>query len=121
MQEIIDKVAAAAGIDAATARRAAAIVLDLIVREAPADKTRRLFSALPGANDLAKEGAGGGGLFGALGGNLGAAYGKLKDAGLDTDQMRAAGETLLACAREAAGEDAVDDIVKSIPGLAKLV
>jgi hypothetical protein len=121
MQEIIDKVAAAAGIDAATARRAAAIMLDLIIREAPADKTRRLFAALPGANELAKEGAGGGGLFGALGGNLGAAYAKLGKAGLSTDQMRQAGETLLACARETAGDEITDDILESIPGLTKLV
>jgi uncharacterized protein (DUF2267 family) len=121
MEEIIDKVAAAAGIDRATARRATAVVLDLIVREAPADKTRKLFAALPGANDLAREGAGGGGLFGALGGNMGAAYAKLKDAGLDTDQMRGAGKTLLAEARAVAGDEKVDEIVKSIPGLSKLV
>lgn len=121
MQTIIDKVAAAAGIDAATARKAAAVVLDLIAREAPRDKVERLFAALPGADALAREGTGGGGLLGALGGNLGAAYSKLRDAGLDTDQMRSAGQTLLASAREAAGEEAVDDILKSIPGLAKLV
>jgi hypothetical protein len=121
MQEIIARVAQAAGIDEATARKAAAIVLDLIAHEAPRDKVDALFAALPGADALAAEGSGGGGLFGALGGNLGAAYAKLGQAGLTTGQMRQAGETLLACARETAGDALTDDIVKSIPGLSKLV
>lgn len=121
MEEIISRVADAAGIDTATARKAIAVMLDLVAKEAPAEKVAPLFSALPGAEALAGEGSGGGGLMGALGGGLMSAYGKLTDAGLDTGQMRQAGETLFAAAREAAGEEAVDDVVKSIPGLANLV
>lgn len=121
MQEIIGRVTAVAGLDETTARKAIAIVLELIKSEAPAEQTNALFGKLQGAEELAAEAGGSGGLFGAIGGSTVAAFSKLTQAGLTTGQMQDAGKELIQYAKEQAGEDLVNDVINSIPGLGKFV
>ena len=121
MQDLIARVGSASGIDDDTARKAIAIVLDLIKSEAPDEKVSELFAKMPGAEELAGEAGGSGGLFGALGGSTMAAFSKLTKAGLSTGQMQSAGKALFSYAEEHAGEDLVNEVAKSIPGLAKFV
>lgn len=122
MDELIGRVAAAAGIDEATAHKAVGVVFDLISKEGDSRKVAELFDKVPGAAALAQEGAAdSGGFFGALGGPAMAAFGKLNKAGMSPEQMKSAGKELLAYAEEIAGPELVKDVANSIPGLAKFV
>lgn len=121
MRDITGRVSAAAGLDETTARKAIAIVLELIRSEAPGEQVNALFAQLQGAEELAAEAGGSDGLFGAVGGSAVAAFGKLTQAGLSTVQMQEAGKELIHYAKEQAGEDLVNDVIDSIPGLSKFV
>jgi hypothetical protein len=127
MDELIAQIATKAGLDIATARQAAGIVLAFLQKEAPPEELSKLFAALPGAETLAlTEGgnAGGGGIMGALGGLMGggggglmALAGQLGAAGLSMDQMQTLGHELYAYGREKAGEDTMGAIIGAVPGL----
>lgn len=81
MQEIIDKIAAQAGIDPATADKAVAMIVGFIASHAPAEYVDMVKQYVPGFDQMAAAGAahteaaaaeaGGGGLMGALGGLMG--------------------------------------------------
>lgn len=129
MDEIIARVAAAAGIDTDTASKAVAEILAFIKAEGPAGPVADMMNKIPGATDLAASvggGGGGGGLMGALGGLMGggglmALAGKLGTLGLGMGEMQTVGKELFAAAREKAGEDVVGQIAGSIPGLSQFV
>lgn len=118
MQELIDRVAAAAGIDAATAEQAVGMILAFLRKEGPTERVDSLLGAMPGAAELAAahEG-GGGGLMGMFGGGLMGLAGKLSGLGLGMGEMQSVGRELFDVAREKAGEDVVGEIAGSIPGL----
>jgi hypothetical protein len=125
MQELIDRVRAASGLDEERAERAVGIILSLVRAQAPQDKVGALFARLPGAAELAArhggDGAAKGGLFGLLGGGLMgaplAAVGKLQAAGLSMGEIKAVGYEVLAYAKEKAGDGLVREVAGSIPGL----
>jgi hypothetical protein len=119
MQELIDRVAAAAGIDATTAQQAIGMILAFLRKEGPTDQVDKLLGAMPGAADLAAahEGGGGGGLMGMFSGGLMGLAGQLSGLGLGMGEMQSVGRELFNVAREQAGEDTVGEIAGSIPGL----
>ncbi len=133
MDELIAKLTQAAGIDAATARHAIAIILNFLKKEAPAEQVDKAVASIPGAEQAALEQAGtsaGGGVAGAmagLGGLMGGAgglmalAGQLTGAGLSMGQMQAVAKELFAHVREKAGEDVVGGIVAAVPGLSQFV
>jgi hypothetical protein len=129
MQELISRVAAAAGLDHQRAEKAVGIILSLVRAQGPRDKVDQLFERLPGAAELAArhgtDGAAKGGLLGLLGGGLMgaplAAVGKLQAAGLSMTEIKAVGFEVLAYAKEKAGPDLVRDVAGSIPGLSGYV
>ena len=129
MQELIDRVRAASGLDQQKAEKAVGIILSLVPTQAPEDKGKELFARLPGAAELAArhggDGAAKGGLFGLLGGGLMgaplAAVGKLQAAGLSMAEIKAVGYEVLAYAKEKAGDSLVRDVAGSIPGLSSYV
>jgi len=127
MEEIVRRVASAAGIDEALARRAIDIVLDLVRENGPPDKVRELFARLPGVEPPPEQAAASGGGFlgslGGLGGAMGAigALNKLTDAGLSMSQVQIVGKEVVAYSREQAGDELVGEIVGSIPGLSQFV
>lgn len=121
MDDLITNITTKAGIDETTARKAVGIMLHLVKTEgSPPGDVAQLFEQMPGACELAETGRGSGGLMGALGGNTMAAYNKLSQLGLTTDQMKQAGQETLAYASEKSSEELVDSLVKSIPGLINL-
>lgn len=65
MEDLINRIMAAAGIDEDTAKGAIGIILGFLNKEGPDDKMQLIFDALPGAQELvaARESAGGGGVF----------------------------------------------------------
>ncbi len=131
MQELIDRIVTATGLNTEKATQALGIVLNLIQTQGNQNKVGELFALLPGAAELAKShggdgaGRGGGGLLGMLaGGMMGgplAAVTKLSAAGLSMDQIKALGTTTLDYAKEKAGAQLVKDVAGSIPGLSGYV
>lgn len=128
MEELIARVTARTGLDAATAQTAIGHILAFLRKEGPASEVDRLLAALPGSDEViagSDAGEGGGGLLGALGGMMGGsvmALGqKLMSAGVPMDKMQPLGQELFAYGRERAGEDVMGPIVGSIPGLGQFV
>ena len=125
MQDLIDSIVAATGLDAARAEKALGIMLSLVKTQGNQAKVGELFAKLPGAAELAArhggDGAGRGGLLGMLGGGLMggplAAISKLSAAGLSMDQIKMLGTLTLDYAKDKAGADLVKDVAGSIPGL----
>lgn len=131
MEELLARVCARTGLDAATAQTAIGHILAFLQKEGPQPQVGQLMAALPGSEALAAqsdagESSGGGGLMGMLGGMLGGggvmALGqKLMAAGVPMGQMQPLGQELFAVGREKAGEDVMGPIVGSIPGLNQFV
>lgn len=120
MDELIARLVANAGVDAAAAEKAVGIILDFLKKEGPPDKVQELFAKLPGADALAsQQEADGGGMF-AMGGLMGAGT-KMMAAGLSMGQVQGVTKETIAFAREKAGEDTVGEIVGAIPGLSQFI
>lgn len=126
MDELIQRVTAAAGVDEATARSAVGIILGFLKKESNLPETAQLISAVPGADEAiaAQEGAKGGGLLGGIAGMMGGGglmglASQLSSAGLGMTEMQTVGQTIFAYAREKAGEDVVGAVAGSIPGLSQ--
>lgn len=125
MEELVERISQATGLDRARAEKALGITLSLIRAQGNPAKVDELFAKLPGASELAERsgaGASRGGLLGILGGGMMgaplAAVAKLTAAGLSMDQVKVLGAEVLGHARKVAGEDLVREVASSIPGLA---
>jgi hypothetical protein len=123
MNELIERLAANVGVDQASAETALGIILDFLAKEGPPEKVQTLIERMPGADQLiaaTREAEGGGGLFGGMGGVMGAGS-RMMAAGLNMGQIQGITRETIGYARERAGEDVVGDIVASIPGLDQFV
>lgn len=120
MDQLISQIATKVGIDDELARRAVEIILNFLNKSAPADKMNVLLDAMPGARDMVSGESGGGGMFGGMMGAM-AAMNELTGAGLSMGQVQGVIKQLVGHAKEKAGEDVVNDIVSSIPGLSQFV
>ncbi|WP_350333107.1 DUF2267 domain-containing protein [Coralliovum pocilloporae] len=125
MDDLIARVAQAAGIDEGLAQTAVKIILNFLNKEGPADQMSQLLDAVPGARNMidGEEAGGGGGLLGGLMGGMGAmaALNELTSSGLDMSQIQGVTRELMSVSKEAIGEEAVDEIVNSIPGLSQVL
>lgn len=125
MDELIARLTDAAGIDQNTAQKAIEIILGFLKQSGPGDKVQQLLAAIPGAEDAVAgvDGGGGGGILGGMGGMMGAmgAMNQLTSAGLNTGQVQLVAREIVGFAREKAGDDVVDEVVSSIPGLSQFV
>ncbi|POF31751.1 DUF2780 domain-containing protein [Roseibium marinum] len=130
MEELVNRIMTAAGIDEDVAKNAIGIILGFLNKEGPDDKMQLIFDALPGATELVAARAqqsSGGGLLGGLGSMMGggmgamAALNELTNAGLDMNGVQSVVKELISYAKEKAGEDVVDEVVSQIPGLSQIV
>lgn len=130
MEELINRIMAAAGIDEETARSAIAIILGFLNKEGPEDKMQLIFDAVPGSAELVAEREqqkSGGGLLGGLGSMMGggmgamAALNELTNAGLDMNGVQSVAKELVSYAKEKAGDDVVDEVISQIPGLSQIL
>lgn len=127
MNEVIDQIAAKAGIAPDVAEKAVGMILGFLQREAPDGAVTKMIAAIPGASDLVAqyggEEASGGGLLGGLlsavggGGGLMALGQQLMSSGLSMGEVTSLAKATIAAAREHAGNDVVDQVVGSVPGL----
>ncbi len=118
MNELVGRLVAELGIDRDVAEKAVGVILAFLIKEGPADKVKALLDHMPGAQ-AAAEASGGGGGFG-MGGVMGAGA-TLMGLGLSMPQVQSVTKTVMAYARETAGEDAVGEIVGAIPGLSQFI
>lgn len=119
MNDLIERISKKAGITDNAAKEAVSAIISYLDSNVPENKMAPLYAAVPGAQALVVKPKGG--LFGSVMGGIMAVYAKLAASGLSTGQMKAAGEELLAVAREKAGDAAVDDVVDSVPSLRQLL
>ena len=137
MEELIQRITAATGIDESTARQAIGLILGFLKKHAPEGAIGDLINSIPGGDEAVEEnaaGGGGGGLMGALGGMLGglggaagagagmmALAGQLKEKGLDIDQIKGVGQQIFEFGREQIGPDRMREIAQGIPGVAQMM
>ena len=133
MDNLVADVSAEAGLAPDVARKAVALILDFLKREAP-DEMARLLAKAPDLNAVAATASTGGegmpgmlrGLMGTSagamgGGGLMALGGDLMGLGLGMDQIQAVGRKVLAVARERGGDELVGEISAAIPGLSQFI
>ena len=131
MDELIARVTQALGIDAGVAQQAIGLVLSFLQKQAPEADFGKIMDALPGAQDAmdAAPAEAGGGLMGALGGLMGGGgsgglmglAGQLQGLGLGMGEIQGLGEQFFTYAKEQAGDETVQQIASSIPGLDKFI
>jgi hypothetical protein len=135
MDNLIARVATAAGTTPDTARQAVALIVDFIKREAPDEAVDKLLAKAPALNAIIASGAGTGGegmggfvkgLMGVAAGAMGgggimALGGQLMGLGLDMGQIQTVGKEVFAYAREIAGDDVVGEIAGAIPGVSQFI
>ena len=123
MDELIARLVADVGIDRTAAEKAVGIILDFLVKEAPAEKIKPLLAKLPGAEALLATTASTGRtgfMNGMMGGMMGAGM-RMMSAGLSMSEAQDVARTVLAYAREKAGNEAIGEVGAAIPGLAQFV
>jgi hypothetical protein len=135
MDNLIARVASAANTTPDAARKAVALVLDFIKREAPDDAVDALLAKAPALNAIVASiasttgegmspfvrGLMGTGAGAMGGGGLMALGGDLMSLGLSMDQIQAVGKEVFDYARETAGDDVVGEIAAAIPGLSQFI
>lgn len=130
MNDLVSRIADNVGLDPATAEKAIGMMLGFLQREASDGPVAKMIEAIPGASELVAkfngEGAGGGGLLGGLmsampGGGVMALGQQLMAQGLGMGEITGLAKETIAVAREHAGDEVVDQVVASVPGLSQFV
>jgi hypothetical protein len=125
MDELIARLTDAVGVDAETARKAVSIILGFLREQGPTEKVDELIGKIGGAGAAIEETSSGGGfaggLVGMMGGGAMVVLGKLQAAGLGMGEIQGVTKETVAFAREKGGEDLVDEIIGSIPGLGQFI
>lgn len=130
MNELVTRVTENVGIDPQLAEKAIGMMLGFLQREAADGPVARMIEAIPGATELVAqyngEGSGGGGLLGGLmsavgGGGVMALGQQLMSEGLGMGEITALAKETIGYAKEHAGEETVDEVVASVPGLSQFV
>ncbi|MDK1488883.1 hypothetical protein QN219_02260 [Sinorhizobium sp. 7-81] len=130
MSELVTRVAENVGIEPATAEKAVGMILGFLQREAAEGPVAKMIEAIPGAPELVAqyngEGSNGGGLLGGLmsaigGGGVMALGQQLMSQGLGMGEITSLAKETIAFAKEKAGDEVVDEVVASVPGLSQFV
>ena len=130
IQQVIDAIAAKAGIEPAAAERAAGTILSVIQQEVDPQVAVSLFEKLPGASELAAANAvnasSGGYLssiatrvLGNKAGVLAAGLTQLEASGLTLAQIENVATNILAYVKTNAGGDIGRKVAEALPGLVK--
>ena len=129
MNELVSRIADKVDIAPDTAEKSLGMMLGFLQREADDGAVARMIEALPGAIDLVAKYNGEGEGKGLLGGLMSAIGGggimglgqQLMAAGLGMGEITALAKETIAAAREYAGDEVVDSVVSSVPGLSQFV
>jgi hypothetical protein len=121
MDELVERLVANVGVPRTAAEQSIGIILDFLKKEGPPEQVQALLDKLPGHElymQSAEAAGDGGGMF--MGGVMGAGM-RMMSAGLSMDQVQAVTRETIAYVREKAGEDAIGEIVATVPGLSQFV
>jgi hypothetical protein len=123
MSELVTQVADAVGIDNEVAAQAIGFMLSFLRKEGDDNAVEKMIAAIPGASELADNAAstGGGLLGGLLGGGIMGLGQKLMSLGLGMGEITALAKQTMAVARQYAGDEVVDQVIASVPGLGQFV
>jgi hypothetical protein len=128
MNELVTRVAEKVGIETDVAEKAIGMMLGFLQREADDGAVARMIEAIPGAPELVArfngEGKSGGLLssfMSSIGGGIMGLGQQLMSLGLGMGEITSLARETLAVAREHAGNETVDEVVGSVPGLSQFV
>ncbi|OLP53076.1 hypothetical protein BJF92_18780 [Rhizobium rhizosphaerae] len=128
MSDLVTRVTENVGIAPAQAEKAIGMMLGFLQREAADGPVARMIEATPGAAELVArfngEGKSGGLLgkiVGAFGGGVMALGQQLMSEGLSMGEITALAKEVIAYGKEHAGEDTVNEVIDSVPGLRQFV
>ena len=131
MNEVVTQIADRVGIAPDLAEKALGMMLGFLQREADDGPVAKMIEAIPGGSDLVAQfngegGAGGGGLLGGLmsslgGGGIMGLGQQLMGEGLGMGEITSLAKETIAVAKQYAGEEVVDQVVASVPGLSQFI
>ena len=116
MDELVEQLAAKAGIDRAVAEKTIGIILGFLRKEGPSDKVQALIDKIPGAQS-AVEASGNGGFSALMGGGLMALGSRLMGLGLGMGEIQSVARELFKFGRDRIGADQMGEIISGTPGL----
>ncbi|WP_027056388.1 hypothetical protein [Mesorhizobium erdmanii] len=119
MEEFVSRIATNVGVDPALADKAVGMMLGFLQREAADGPATRMIEAIPGASELVAKHDGEdteGGSVLAGGGVVGFGQ-QLMNEGLSLGNIAGLANETIALAKEHAGDELVDEVLNSIPGL----
>jgi hypothetical protein len=124
VEELVDRIVRDVGIDADTARTAVRVVLNFLLADGPRGTVERIAAELGVPDTEATPDRGGlkGRLAGLIpGGGAMAAFSTLTGLGLGMEEIEGVVTTFVDFAREKVGDDTVDEVIRAIPGLERLL
>ena len=124
MNDIIRQISEATGIQPNVAEKALGMMLGFLEKEGEDGPVQKMLAAIPGAKDLVSQYGGdgsGGFLAGLAGGGIMGLGQQLMGLGLGMGEITALAKQTIALAKQYAGEELVDQVVASIPGLSQFV
>jgi hypothetical protein len=119
MDELIEQLAAKAGIDNVVAEKTIGIILGFLRSEGPADKVQTLIDEIPGAEAAIAASSSAGGLSKLMGGGLMALGTKLMGLGLGMAEIQNVARELFRFCRDKIGADQMGEIIAGTPGLSQ--
>jgi hypothetical protein len=117
MSELVDELAAKAGIDDAIAEQSIGIMLDYLRSEGPRETVQALIDSIPGAEAAIASARTGSGFSRLMGGGLMAVGTRLMGLGLAMTDIQKLARELFAFGRDKIGADRMRMIVAGTPGL----
>jgi hypothetical protein len=119
MDELVEQLAAKAGIDRAVAEKTVGIILGFLRKEGPSDKVQVLIDSIPGAESAVEASNSSSGLSGLMGGGLMAIGSRLMGLGLGIGEIQNVARELFKFGRDRIGADQMGEIISGTPGLSQ--
>ncbi|HEU0081649.1 MAG TPA: DUF2267 domain-containing protein [Bradyrhizobium sp.] len=117
MDELVEQLAARAGIDRAVAEKTVGIMLGFLRKEGPSDKVQALIDRIPGADDAVAASVRSAGLSALMGGGLMAVGSRLMGLGLGIGEIQNVARELVRFGRDRIGAEQMGEIIAGTPGL----
>jgi hypothetical protein len=119
MDELVERLAANAGIDRAVSEKTIGVVLGFLRSEGPSDKVQALINQIPGAEAAIAASNNSGGLGRLMGGGLMALGTRLMALGLGIGEIQNVARELFRFGRDKIGADQMGEIIAGTPGLSQ--
>jgi hypothetical protein len=119
MDELVEQLAAKAGIDKAVAEKTVGIMLGFLRKEGPSDKVEVLIDSIPGAARAVEASRNSAGLSALMGGGLMAAGSRLMGLGLGIGEIQNVARELVRFGGDRIGAEQMSEIIAGTPGLSQ--